>query len=246
MISVLWPLPLPIAPSRLCPSLFTAVAHRPCPFLWVPVFYMWRSKNLDRSMGGELWGREHGTWGKECGDGTVKQFFSGCVLSKIFVYGDGKMMLWFCGCILSKNVITWFAHHCCLSPLPVAFALRLCQSMLPVAIRCCCSFLSVLVFYIWWSKHFYRSMGRETWGRKHWTDNDAFFLLVFCQKNIYWEWTLFVKRIFIQMGQWGIFFWLYFVWNFSMEMEQCGIFFLLSFVDMGMGALRWDSVAIYF
>ncbi len=132
MISVLWPLPLPIAPSRLCPSLFTAVAHRPCPFLWVPVFYMWRSKYFDRSMGGELWGREHGTWGKECGDGTVTQFFSGCVLSKIFVYGDGKMMLWFCGCLLSKNVITWFAHHCCLSPLPVAFALRLCQSMLPV------------------------------------------------------------------------------------------------------------------
>ena len=43
-------------------------------------------------MGGELWGREHGTWGNECGDGTGTQFFSGCVLSKIFFYGDGKMM----------------------------------------------------------------------------------------------------------------------------------------------------------
>ena len=136
---------------------------------------MWGWKHVNRSMGTGVWGCEHGAWGWERGDRTVKQFFSGCVLSKIFVYGDGKMMLWFCGCLLSKNVITWFAHHCCLSPMPVAFALRLCQSMLPVAIHCCCSFLWVLVFYIWRSKHFNRSVERKAWGCKHGTKNEAFF-----------------------------------------------------------------------
>ena len=154
------PLPFPVTVARHC-----------CPFLWVPVFYIWRSKHLDRSLGGEVWGREHGTWGQECGDGTVTQIFSVCVLSKIFFYGDGKMTLWFSGCLLSKKIIAWFVRHCCLLPLPISVAHRLCQSTLPVAVRCCCSFLWVLVFYIWRSNHFNRSVGREAWGCKHGTDN---------------------------------------------------------------------------
>ena len=100
----------------------------------------------------------------------------------------------FCQKMLSHDLPITVACRHCQSPLPFAFASQCCQSMLPVAIHCCCSFLWVLVFYIRWSKHFYRSMGREMWGRKHWTDNNAFFLFVFCQKNIYWEWTLLSKE----------------------------------------------------
>ena len=110
------------------------------------------------------------------------------------------MILWlfFCQKMLSHDLPVAVACRGCQSPLPFAFASQCCQSMLPVAIRCCCSFLWVLVFYIWWSKHFNRSMGRETWGRKHGTDNEAFFLLVFCQKNFYWEWSLLSKEFLLR------------------------------------------------
>ena len=36
---------------------------------------------MDRSVGTGVWGCEHGACGWERGDGTVRQFFSGCLLS---------------------------------------------------------------------------------------------------------------------------------------------------------------------
>ena len=43
----------------------------------------------------EAWGHEHGAWGPECGDGTVRRFISGCLLSKKFFDGDGIMRQFF-------------------------------------------------------------------------------------------------------------------------------------------------------
>ena len=101
----------------------------------------------------------------------------------------------FCQKMLSHDLPITVACRHCQSPLPFAFASQCWQSMLPVAIRCFCSFLWVLFFSIWWSKHFDRSVGREAWGRKHGTDNEAFF-----------SGCLLSKEFFMELGQWGIFF----------------------------------------
>ena len=37
---------------------------------------------IERSMGMGAWGHEHGAWGLERGEGIVRQFISGCLLSK--------------------------------------------------------------------------------------------------------------------------------------------------------------------
>ena len=62
-----------------------AFAHRCCLSLWVPIFFMWGWKHVDRSMGRRVWGGEHGACGREHGDGRVNNFFSGSLLSNIFI-----------------------------------------------------------------------------------------------------------------------------------------------------------------
>ena len=62
---------------------------------------------MDRSMGTGVWGCKHGAWGWEHGDRTVRQLFSGCLLSKRNLMETGQggyfFLVVFCQFFLIKG-----------------------------------------------------------------------------------------------------------------------------------------------